>query len=121
MSIYAAMLGQMLITTAFASIIFFRVLLTILNDSEKTLRHKKLLFLTIGMVTNSLAIFGVMAVRSLEFYYHHTFLGMLLFFYVLITIGTIFEMVSAGIGKSYTQIKLFAAISLVWIGICIFI
>lgn len=114
MNFYAATLGELLIVEAFVFYIWLKVLLSAVSVKDNTVTGKKLLLTSVGLVVTSIAIFGIMAARSAEYFFQARVMTAVTAFYAALAIGGFLFMVSAAIEHSFKQIKLFFLATGLW-------
>ena len=120
MSFHAATIGQLLIVEAFVLIIWLKVFVYTIKNQPPNPQYAKLLTTSSGLVISSLAIFFLMVIRAYELYYQIEYKKLILACYAVLAFGSFLFIVSASIGNSWKQVKLFVLVSFAWTSIYIF-
>lgn len=114
MSFYVATLGELLIVEAFVFFIWLKVFFNVASVKPDSLESRKILITSIGLLLTSLAVFGIIVSRVLELVYEHVYIIAITSFYVTLSIGNFMFMIAAAIENSFSQIKLFILITILW-------
>lgn len=120
MNFYAATLGQLIITEAFVFFIWLRVLIAALKSRDNSVYGRKLLLTSIGLVVTAIAMFGISASRSVEYFFGVRIVVAVTGFYSALVVGSFLFILSAAIENSYKIVLAFFVATGLWTGLYLF-